>query len=108
MVKVCLTCHSEDKARYYLTSADAHKLVGDALVIDARGILAGLYRDRLIQPSHGQVSAGPGPRFTAIDLPGGLASHSPTSLYYDVTPIEREYFDMFFFSALKSYRARST
>jgi hydroxylamine dehydrogenase len=106
MVKVCLTCHSEDKARYYLKSADAHKLAGDALVIEARGILAGLYRDRLIEPSHGRVSAGllPGPRFTAIDLPGGLASHSPTSLYYDVTPIEREYFDMFFFSALKSYK----
>jgi hypothetical protein len=106
MIKVCLTCHSEDKARGYLESADAHKLAGDALVIEARGILAGLYRDKLIQPSHGQVSAGllPGPRFTAIDLPGGLAFHSPTSIYYDVMPIEREYFDMFFFSALKSYK----
>jgi hypothetical protein len=46
----------------------------------------------------------PGPRFTAIELPGGLAFHSPASLYYDVTPIERDYFDMFFFSALKSYK----
>ncbi|HET7341200.1 MAG TPA: multiheme c-type cytochrome [Methylomirabilota bacterium] len=106
MVKVCLTCHSEDKARNYLQSADAHKLAGDALVIEARGILAGLYKDKLIEPSHGQVSAGllRGPRYTAIDLPGGLAFHSPASLYYDVTPIEREYFDMFFFSALKSYK----
>ncbi len=106
MIKVCLMCHSEDKARGYLESADAHKLAGDALVLEARGILAGLYKDGLIRPSHGQVSAGllPGPRFTAIDLPGALAFHSPTSLYYDVTPIERNYFDMFFFSALKSYK----
>ena len=106
MIKVCLTCHSEDKAREYLASADAHKLAGDALVLEARGILSGLYKDGLILPSHGQVSAGllRGPRFTAIDLPDGLAFHSPTSLYYDVTPIEREYFDMFFFSALKSYK----
>ena len=106
MVKVCMTCHSEDRARGYLESADAHKLAGDALVVDARGILAGLYRDGLIRPSHAAVSAGllPGPRFTAIELPGGMAQHSPTSLYYDVTPIEREYFDMFFFSALKSYK----
>jgi multi-heme cytochrome with CxxCH motif/cbb3-type cytochrome c oxidase subunit III len=106
MIKVCLTCHSEDKARGYLESADAHKLAGDALVVEARGILAGLYKDKLIAPSHGQVSAGllPGPRYTAIELPGGLAQHSPASLYYDVTPIEREYFDMFFFSALKSYK----
>jgi hypothetical protein len=37
-------------------------------------------------------------------LPDGLAFHSPTSLYFDVTPIEREYFDMLFFSALKSYK----
>ncbi len=106
MIKVCITCHSEDKARGYLESADAHKLAGDALVIEARQILAGLYRDKLIEPSHAQRSAGllPGPRYTAIELPGGLASHSPTSLYYDVTPIERDYFDMFFFSALKSYK----
>jgi hydroxylamine dehydrogenase len=106
MIKVCLTCHSEDKARGYLKSADAHKLAGDALVIEARDILAGLYRDGLIRPSHAQASSGllPGPRFTAIELPGAAAQHSPASLYYDVTPIEREYFDMFFFSALKSYK----
>jgi hydroxylamine dehydrogenase len=106
MIKVCLTCHSEDKARGYLESADAHKLAGDALVIEGRKILAGLYKDKLIGPSHAQLSAGllPGPRYTAIELPDGIAFHSPTSLYYDVTPIEREYFDMFFFSALKSYK----
>jgi hydroxylamine dehydrogenase len=106
MVKVCMTCHSEGKARGYLESADAHKLAGDALVIEAREILTGLYRDGLIEPSHAQRSAGllAGPRFTAIDLPVGAAQHSPTSLYFDVTPIERDYFDMFFFSALKSYK----
>jgi len=106
MIKVCLTCHSEDKARGYLESADAHKLAGDALVIEARKLLAGLYKDKLIEPSHAQVSAGllSGPRYTAIELPEGIAFHSPTSLYYDVTPIEREYFDLFFFSALKSYK----
>lgn len=106
MIRVCMTCHSEDKARGYLETADAHKLAGDALVIDARDILAGLYKDGLIQPSHSKRSAGllPGPHFTAIELPGGMAQHSPTSLYYDVTPIEREYFDLFFFSALKSYK----
>src|SRR5512132_2239873 len=106
MIKVCLTCHSEDKARGYLESADAHKLAGDALVIEARNVLAGLYRDKLIQPSHAQLSAGllSGPRYTAIDLPGGLAFHSPASLYFDVAPVEREYFDLFFFSALKSYK----
>jgi hydroxylamine dehydrogenase len=106
MVKVCLLCHAEDKARGYLASADAHKLAGDALVIEAREILAGLYRDGLIRPSHAARSAGllPGPRFTAIELPEAAAEHSPTSLYYDVTPIEREYFDLFFFSALKSYK----
>lgn len=106
MIKVCITCHSEDRARGYLESADAHKLSGDVLVLQARDILAGLYKDGLIKPSHGQVSAGllEGPHFSAIELPGGIASHSPTSLYYDVAPIEREYFDMFFFSSLKSYK----
>ena len=106
MIKVCLTCHAEDRARRYLESADAHKLAGDALVLEARETLAGLYRDRLIRPSHGRLSAGllPGPRFTALDLPGGIAFHSPTSLFYDVSPIEREYFDMFFVSALTSYK----
>jgi len=106
MIRVCMTCHSEDRARGYLRSADAHKLAGDALVVEARDILAGLYRDGIIRPGRGQASAGllPGPRFSAVELPGGVAQHSPTSLYYDVTPIEREYFDLFFFTALKSYK----
>ncbi len=106
MIRVCITCHSEDKARSYLRSADAHKLAGDALVLEAQAILAGLYEDGLIEVSHGQRAAGllPGPRYSAIELPGGMAQHSPTSLYYNVSPIEREYFDMFFFSALKSYK----
>jgi hypothetical protein len=106
MVKLCLVCHSEDKARGYLASADAHKLAGDALVIEAREILKGLYEDGLIEPSHATRSAGllAGPRFTAIALDQATAQHSPASLYFDVTPIEREYFDLFFFSALKSYK----
>jgi hydroxylamine dehydrogenase len=106
MVRVCVTCHSEDKARSYLRAADAHKLAGDALVVEARGILTGLYEDGLIEPSHGHRAAGllPGPRFSAIELPSGLAAHWPAGLYYDVTGIEREYFDMFFFSNLKSYK----
>jgi hydroxylamine dehydrogenase len=106
MVRLCMTCHSEDKARGYLRSADAHKLSGDALVIEAREILAGLYEDGLIEPSHGWRAAGllPGPQFTAVDLPSELAMHWPAGLYYDVTTIEREYFDMFFFSNLKSYK----
>jgi hydroxylamine dehydrogenase len=106
MVRVCMTCHSEDKARGYLRSADAHKLSGDALVIEARDILAALYEDGLIEPSHGWRAAGllPGPEFSAVELPTGLAAHWPAGLYYDVTAVEREYFDMFFFSNLKSYK----
>jgi len=106
MVRVCMTCHSEDKSRGYLRSADAHKLSGDALVIEARDILAALYDDGLIEPSHGWRAAGllPGPEFSAVELPSGLAAHWPAGLYYDVTAVEREYFDMFFFSNLKSYK----
>jgi hydroxylamine dehydrogenase len=105
MVKLCLTCHSEVKARDYLEGADAHKLMGDALVYEAREILRGLYRDKVIEPRHRALSAGilPGPRYTAVeDVSGG--TFWPAGLYYDVQPIEREYFDMFFFSNLKSYK----
>lgn len=106
MVQVCMTCHSEDRARGYLSTADAHKLAGDALVVEARDVLAGLYHDGLIEPSHAKRSAGllPGPRFTALDVPGGVAQHWPAGLYFDVSAIELEYFDMFFFSNLKSYK----
>ncbi len=106
MIRTCVICHSEDKASEYLSSADAHKLAGDALVVQAQGILKGLYDDHLLDPSQEARSAGllPGPHFSAIELPGGVAQHSPTSLYYDVSPIERDYFNLFFFSALKSYK----
>jgi hydroxylamine dehydrogenase len=106
MVRVCVTCHSEVKAREYLRAADAHKLAGDALVVEAREILQGLYADELIDPSHGQTAAGllQGPRFTATELPTQFAQHWPAGLYFNVSAIEREYFDMFFFSNLKSYK----
>jgi len=104
MIKVCLTCHAEVKAREYLEGADAHKLMGDALVIEARDILHGLYRDKIIGPSRRSRSAGllPGDRYVATETPGG--TFWPAGLYYDVQPIEREYFDMFFFANLKSYK----
>ena len=106
MVKICVTCHSEVKARGYLRTADAHKLAGDALVVEARNILQALYDDDLVDPSHGQMASGllEGPRFTATDLPAGAAMHWPAGLYFNVSAIEREYFDMFFFSNLKSYK----
>ncbi len=106
MIRVCMTCHSEDKARGYLKSADAHKLAGDALVVEARNILSGLYEDEIIEPGHGQLAAGllRGPRFAAVELPTEFAQHWPAGLYFNVSAIEREYFDMFFFSNLKSYK----
>ena len=106
MIKVCMTCHSEVKARDYLQSADAHKLAGDALVVEARELVSALYADGLIQPGHGQLAAGllAGPRFSATELPTTVAQHWPAGLYYNVTAVEREYFDMFFFSNLKSYK----
>ncbi len=105
MIKVCLTCHSEVKARDYLEGADAHKLMGDALVYEARETLRGLYQDKIIEPRRKALSAGilPGPRYTAVeDVAGG--TFWPAGLYYDVQPIERDYFDMFFFANLKSYK----
>jgi len=104
MIKVCLICHSEVKAREYLEGADAHKLMGDALVVEARTILHGLYRDKIIDPSHRSRSAGllPGEHFVATNAEGG--TFWPAGLYYDVSTIEKEYFDMFFFANLKSYK----
>lgn len=106
MIKLCRTCHSEVKARGYLDSADAHKLMGDALVIEARDTLHALYDEEILQPSRRATSAGllPGGRYvaTSAEVPGG--TFWPPGMYYDVSSIEREYFDMFFFSNLKSYK----
>ena len=91
--------------REYLEAADAHKLMGDALVIEARETLRGLFKDKIVEPHRRGLSAGllPGPRYTAVeDVQGG--TFWPAGLYYDVQPIEREYFDMFFFANLKSYK----
>jgi len=104
MVRVCQTCHAEVKARGYLESADAHKLMGDALVDEARQLIVGLQEDGIIEVGRQSKSAGllPGPRFTAVDSKAG--TFWPAGLFYDVSSVEREYFDMFFFSNLKSYK----
>ena len=71
-----------------------------------RSAPASLYEDGLVEPGHGQLSAGllTGPSYTAIEMPTAFAQHWPAGLYFDVSAVEREYFDMFFFSALKSYK----
>lgn len=75
-------------------------------MVEARDIIAELYDEGLIQPGRAQLAAGllPGPRFSATELPATVAQHWPAGLYYNVTSVEREYFDMFFFSNLKSYK----
>ena len=56
-------------------------------------------QDSLLTRSAGLL---PGPRYVATEAPGG--TFWPAGMYYDVSAVEREYFDMFFFTKLKSYK----
>lgn len=106
MVRVCSQCHSSRFAFEYLRAADQHKMAGDALVLEAKKILERLYNDKIIDirkraKSPGVV--GEAHKFVAINSPH-TGIFWPAGLYYDVTPIEREYFEMFFFNNLKAYK----
>jgi len=105
MVRVCMTCHSEDKARGI--SNPRTRTSSRATPSWSKG--AKFWRVSTGTKSSNPVTLRSLPGFSGAPVhrrrhPGnGRAALTDESLLRRV-PIEREYFDMFFFSALKSYK----
>ena len=88
MILVCRNCHSEKFAADYLNACDEVKLSADLLVIQARSILDGLARDKVLLVSTSALAARPE---AAAGAEGPAATRQPERR---LTAIERAYLDM--------------
>ncbi len=88
-----------DVKRAWINIASLREALGSA---DRTGELLPTFLSELVEGFDAEVGLLPGDKFVATETHGG--TFWPPGLYYDVSSVEREYFDMFFFTNLKSYK----
>jgi hydroxylamine dehydrogenase len=104
-IKLCSDCHDPDWASEQLKQMDAERKLSWQKLYQAESILKGLRSDDMLSPSAAQRPPYPG------DSPGGFMQREhigffegQASAFYNVSPIERDYFEMWYFNNLKSYK----
>ncbi len=105
-VALCMDCHAEGQSRDWLAGLDRERKVAWGKLYAAEGLLKGLRADDLLHP-------GPSERPTyPMDAPDGLMARArigyyegQASAFYNVSGIERAYFEMWYFDNLGSYKA---
>lgn len=104
-VKLCSDCHAADWARNQLRQMDQERKRAWGDLYQAEDILKGLRSDHLLQPSAKQRPPYPG------DSPDQLWPREhigyldgQASAFYNVSIIERNYFDMWYFDNLAAYK----
>jgi len=104
MLRICNECHSPRFSREYLESADKVRIIAAQLVKEARGILEGLYKDKILEIRKRSLSpglSGTPHSFTASEKFG---VYWPMGLFYDTSRIERTYFDLAVFYAPTGFK----
>jgi hydroxylamine dehydrogenase len=105
-ITVCADCHDAAQAAAWLRDLDSERKAAWKLLYRAEDELRSLRRDDLIQPQPGQRPPYPldwwesfWPRMR-IGFYEGQAS-----AFYNVSSLERDYFEMWYFDGLGSYKA---
>lgn len=104
-VDVCSDCHAADWSRQQLEAMDAERKRAWSKLYAAERVLKDLRGDKLLQPSAGERPPYP------LDKPGALFARErigyfdgQASAFYNVSPIERDYFEMWYFDNLGAYK----
>jgi hydroxylamine dehydrogenase len=105
-VKLCSDCHQEDKARQWLSEMDRERKQAWSKLYAAEDILKDLRSDDMITPAAGERPPYPLEQphsFWARERIGFFEGQA--SAFYNVSAIERDYFEMWYFDNLGSYKA---
>lgn len=104
-VDLCADCHDKGQASTWLKGLDAERKASWHKLYQAESILKGLRKDHLLQPDAGER---PGYPLDWIDLlfPSARIGffEGQASAFYNVSAIERSYFEMWYFANLESYK----
>ena len=104
-VELCGDCHEKEWSADQLKQMDAERKLSWSKLYEAESVLKGLRSDKLIQPSAKQRPPYPGDSpdtFLQYQRVGFFEGQA--SAFYNVSPIERDYFEMWYFDNLKSYK----
>ncbi len=105
-VAVCTHCHEERQSRAWLTGLDTERKVAWGKLYAAEGLLKGLRGDDLLYPGPSERPPYP------MDAPDAVWARArigyyegQASAFYNVSALERDYFEMWYFDNLGSYKA---
>ncbi|MDH3342661.1 MAG: hydroxylamine oxidoreductase [Gammaproteobacteria bacterium] len=105
-IELCADCHEKNWSAEQLKQLDAERKLSWGKLYQAEAVLRDLRSDDLIQPSAKQRPPYP------MDSPDAFLQYQrigffegQASAFYNVSPIERDYFEMWYFDNLKSYKA---
>ncbi len=102
-IKLCADCHEEEKAAQWLTELDQERKQAWEKLYTAEAILKDLRSDNLLQPSASKRPPYPMDSWWPRERIGSFEGQA--SAFYNVTAIERDYFEMWYFDNLGAYKS---
>lgn len=105
-IKLCSDCHDKEKARQWLTELDQERKQAWQKLYAAEDILKDLRSDNLLQPAAGERPPYPMDwmdRLWPRERIGFFEGQA--SAFYNVSAIERDYFEMWYFDNLGAYKS---
>ena len=102
---VCRDCHPPEKAKLWLQGLDQERRTTWKKLYKAEGLLKKLRSEKLLYPSAAERPAYPLAWFSNLwpwERVGFYEGQA--SAFYNVSPIERDYFEMWYFNSLRSYK----
>ena len=105
-IDVCSDCHDKQQAMVWLSELDQERKQAWAKLYAAEDILKELRSDSLIYPSATQRPPYPNEEANSFWQRERIGFfEGQASAFYNVSPIERDYFEMWYFDNLSAYKA---
>lgn len=105
-VKLCADCHKESEARAWLGELDTERKVAWDLLREAEDVVRAVRSDGLLYPPPGKRPLYPIDATEKIFPMARIGLHEgQASAFYNVSGIERDYFEMWYFDNLGAYKA---
>lgn len=105
-VALCTDCHSEQQARDWLDGLDRERKAAWGKLYAAEDLLKGLRADDLLHPGPEERPPYPMDRPDALWAKARIGYYEgQASAFYNVSGIERDYFELWYFDNLGSYKA---
>ncbi len=105
-VNLCMDCHQEEESRQWLREMDEERKEAWNMLYRAEGVLKDLRSDDKITPAPGERPPYPLDKMDQLWPRAHIGFfEGQASAFYNVSGIERDYFEMWYFDNLHGYKA---